>query len=159
MSNLEIIKKYTAGEATLEETNAALAGSGYHLDPGKNTLTEEEIRNTTIGTYPDMANGFGLLDTGTRTLDKVEVRGGKLVSADLGIMPGMVIIAGRTYNVKGNTLTEEPFDAEKPEKLPKTPDMSRRPDKAGDSEEQRTASGVFLVTYDADGYAVKATRK
>lgn len=41
MNYLESIKKYTSGEITLEEVNAALAGSGYHLDPGQNTLTEE----------------------------------------------------------------------------------------------------------------------
>ena len=31
----DIINKYTAGEATLEETNAALAepGAGIHLEP------------------------------------------------------------------------------------------------------------------------------
>lgn len=159
MSYLESIKKYTAGEITLEEVNAALTGSGYHLEPGQNTLTEEEIRNTTIGQYPEMANGFGLLDTGTGSFDKVEIAGGHLVNSDLGIMPGMVIIAGRTYNVKGNTLTEEPFDSEKPEKLPKTTDMGRRPDLAGQTVEQRTASGVLLVTYDELGYAVKSTRK
>ena len=47
----EIIGKYTSGEATLEETNQALkdAGSMVTLEPGKNELTEEEIRGTTIG--------------------------------------------------------------------------------------------------------------
>lgn len=159
MSNLENIKKYTAGEITLEEVNAALAGSGYHLDPGKNALTEEEIRATTIGTYPDMANGYGLLDTGTGTLDKVEVRGGKLVDTDLGIMPGMVIIAGRTYYVNGDTLTDEKPATPAAEHLPDTPDMSRRQDLAGKTVEQRTASGIFLVTYDELGYAVKSARK
>lgn len=159
MSNLESIKKYTAGEITLEEVNAALVGSGYHLEPGKNALTEDEIRETTIGTYPDMANGWGLLDTGTGSLDKVEVRNGKLVNSDLGIMPGMVIIAGRTYNVKGTTLTEEPFEDVEPSKALHKPDMSRRTDLAGQTVEQRTTAGVFMVTYDANGYAVKSARK
>ena len=67
MSINEILMKYTNGEADLEKTNQALkeAGAKYHLDPGKNALTEAEIRATTVGTYPDMANGWGLLDTGT----------------------------------------------------------------------------------------------
>lgn len=157
----EILQDYTSGKTPLEETNAALAAAeaGYHLDPGRNTLTEEEIRETTIGQYPDMANGYGLLDTGTGSLDKVEIRDGKLVNSNLGIMPGMVIIAGRTYNVKGNILTEEPFDDAEPVKVLDKPDMSRRIDFKGETKEQRTTSGVFLVTYDEDGYAVKATRK
>ncbi len=76
----EILQDYTGGKSGLEETNQALreAESGFSLKPGKNALTEEEIRATTIGYYPDMANGFGLLDTGTGTLDKVRVERGSL---------------------------------------------------------------------------------
>lgn len=159
MNATESIRKYTAGEMTLEEVNAALSGSGYHLDPGKNALTEDEILHTTIGTYPNQANGWGLLDTGTGTLDKVEVRGGKLVDTDLGIMPGKVIIAGRSYWVDGAELTDEKPESPAAEHLPDTPDMSRRQDRAGKTVEQRTASGVFLVTYDDLGYAVKSSRK
>ena len=42
--------------------------------------------------------------------------------------------------------------------LPKTPDMRRRKDLAGQVARQMTRSGPFDVTYDADGYAVKARR-
>ena len=42
--------------------------------------------------------------------------------------------------------------------LPKTPDMRRRKDLAGQVVRQMTRSGPFNVTYDADGYAVKASR-
>lgn len=42
--------------------------------------------------------------------------------------------------------------------LPKTPDMRRRKDLAGQVVRQMTRSGPFDVTYDADGYAVKASR-
>ena len=42
--------------------------------------------------------------------------------------------------------------------LPKTPDMHRRKDLAGQVVRQMTRSGPFDVTYDADGYAVKARR-
>ena len=157
----EILQDYTSGKTPVDETNAALAAAeaGYHLAPGRNTLTEEEIRKTTVGTYPDMANGWGLLDTGTGTLDKVEIRNGKLVDTDLGIMPGQVIIAGRQYWVDGADLTNEKPESPEAEHLPKTPDMSRRQDLAGKTVEQRTASGVFLVTYDELGYAVKSARK
>ena len=42
--------------------------------------------------------------------------------------------------------------------LPKTPDMSRRKDLAGQVVRQKTKTGVYDVTYDEDGYAVKAKR-
>ena len=42
--------------------------------------------------------------------------------------------------------------------LPKTPDMRRRKDLAGQVVRQMTRSGPFDATYDADGYAVKARR-
>lgn len=113
MSNTEkIIGKYTAGEAALEETNAALreTGCGFHLDPRRSALTEEEIRKTTTGAYPDMANGWGLLDTGTGSLEKVEVRGGKLAGGGIGRMYGVVYIAGRAYQVDDDTLADGKAD-------------------------------------------------
>ena len=157
----EILQDYTAGKTPLEETNAALteAKVGYHLDPDKNALTEEEIRNTTIGTYPNQANGWGLLNTGTGSLSKVEVRSGHLVNCNLGIMLGEVIIAGRKYYVDGDTLTDTKPATPAVEHVPDTPDMSRRKDLAGKTVEQKTASGIFLVTYDELGYAVKSARK
>ena len=42
--------------------------------------------------------------------------------------------------------------------LPKTADMRRRKDLAGQVVRQMTRSGPIDVTYDADGYAVKARR-
>lgn len=104
MTNIEILQKYTAGEMTLEQANAEL--SGIKLNPGKNILTEEEKRATTVGYYPDQANGWGLLDTGTGSLDKVEVRGGKLVNASQGEAFALCIIAGKSYEVKDYTLVE-----------------------------------------------------
>ena len=47
---------------------------------------------------------------------------------------------------------------EEAQPLPKTPDMRRRKDLAGQVVRQMTRSGPFDVTYDADGYAVKARR-
>lgn len=104
MTNIEILQKYTAGEMTLEQANAEL--SGIKLNPGKNILTEDEKRATTVGYYPDQANGWGLLDTGTGSLDKVEVRGGKLVNAAQGEAFALCIIAGKSYEVKDDTLVE-----------------------------------------------------
>lgn len=42
--------------------------------------------------------------------------------------------------------------------LPKTPDMHRRKDLAGQVVRQMTRSGLYDVTYNEDGYAVKASR-
>lgn len=103
----EIINKYTAGEATLEETNAALAelGAGIHLEPGKHELTAEEIAEAKAETAAT-ANGFGLLDTGTGTLDKVQVKDGQLVNCDCGEMYAMCMIAGKIFRVQGTELAE-----------------------------------------------------
>ena len=104
MSNLEIIKKYSAAELTLEEANAKL--KGIKLDPGKNVLTEEEKRATTIGCYADMANGWGLLDTGTGTFDKVTVTNGKLAYG-VGDTFALCFIGGKMCEVKDDTLVEQ----------------------------------------------------
>ena len=101
----EIIGKYTAGEKTLEETNAALKEAGvteFHLEH----LTEEEL-------------------AAKQEREDKE-----------GFIPA----------------TEEA------EVLPKTPDMRRRKDLAGQEVRQKTKTGVYNVTYDEDGYAVKAKR-
>nr|DAM00570.1 MAG TPA: hypothetical protein [Caudoviricetes sp.] len=104
----EIILKYTTGEANLEETNAALKkeDADLRLDPAKNTLTEEEKQATTVGYYPSQANGWGLLDTGTGSLDKVQAKAGHLVGCDCGEMYALYFIAGKTYRVRGTALTE-----------------------------------------------------
>lgn len=96
MNITEIIKAYTTGEKTLEQANAALAeaGSSLYLDPEKNTITEAE-RTTR-----------GLLDTGTGSLDKVEVKDGHLVNCDCGEMYALCIFNGKTYNVEGTALVE-----------------------------------------------------
>ena len=47
---------------------------------------------------------------------------------------------------------------EEAEVLPKTPDLRRRKELAGQGVRQKTKTGVYDVTYDEDGYAVKAKR-
>ena len=93
MKITEIIEKYTNGEVTLEDTNAALkeAGAGFHLDPERNVIREDE------------RDRFGLLDTGTGTLDKVEidVEAMTLKHDDVGEMKALCIFNGTTYQDKG----------------------------------------------------------
>jgi len=89
-----IIAKYTAGKATLEETNADLKqlGVDFRLDPKANAI------------QPDEVGLYGLLDTGTGTLNKVRVEGGKLVDTNCGEMPALCIFDGHVYAVVGDTL-------------------------------------------------------
>ena len=154
----EIIAKYTDGKATLEEANGALkeVNAGFHLDPLRNTFTGEELLKTKADTA-ETANGFGLLDSGTGTLDKVEVRNGELVNCDMGESYALVIIAGHTYQVKGNVLVQ-PEPAQETESIPARPDMRRRKDLAGQVVRQHTRTGDFDVTYTDAGYAVSAKK-
>ena len=76
----EIVRDYTTGEADLEATNAALseAGAGFSFRPGQNVITDEDRKQTVVGYYPEQASGYGLLDTGTGSMEKVRVAGGRL---------------------------------------------------------------------------------
>ena len=112
MNVIEIIKKFTTGELTAEEVNAELAAAGSGIcvcaDAEKdNFLTAEEIADTVVGELPSDANGYGLLDSGTGSLDKVRVVDGKLVDGDMGEAFAMVIIADKVYDVSGDTLVEK----------------------------------------------------
>lgn len=107
MKNItNIIRAYTIGEATLEDTNVALkeAGASVYLDPDKNVITDEERAATVIGNTPAEVNGWGLLDSGTSSYDKVRVENGRLMNCDMGESFAMVFIGGKTYEVKGTVL-------------------------------------------------------
>lgn len=162
----EILRDYTTGETDLEKTNAALkeAGAGFRFVPGQNEITEEDRRQTVVGYYPEQASGFGLLDTGTGSMEKVRVTNGKLDHAVNQVQPdgttnmtAYVIICGKIYEVLGDTLAE-PRETEPAPKVQKDVDWSRRPDLAGQTAEQTCRRGRFRVTYDEDGCAVKAKR-
>lgn len=104
----ETILDYTSGKTGLPETNEALkeAGSGLYLNPDRNKLTEEEKRATTIGYYPDQANGYGLMDHGVGAFEKVHVVNGKTVDVNMGAETAYVYIAVKKYELKGDTLVE-----------------------------------------------------
>lgn len=90
----EILAEYTAGESTEAEANAALkeAGSDLYIDEAKNAL------------QPGEEERFGLLDTGTGTLDKVEIDNYTLVNCDCGGMKALCYFNGDVYNVQGTRL-------------------------------------------------------
>lgn len=163
-----ILQQYTAGEKDLEATNAALkeAGAGYHLDPGRNEITEENRRETVVGYYPEQANGWGLLDTGTGSPDKVYVRRGWLDRSVNEILPGgrtsmtaYVIICGKVYEVFESKLEKIREAEEKTAPPPAKADLSRRTDLAGQMVDQKTKTGTYRVTYDTQGYAIRSVKK
>ena len=93
----EILNKYTAGEASVEETNTALKaiGSSLYIDPMRNVITPEE-----------MATGrFGYLDDGI-SMEKVEVdlETMEMVNCDVGEMKAFCFLGGKRYDVKGKKL-------------------------------------------------------
>lgn len=103
MNTIEkILRDYTEGTASLEDTNAKLLEAGFWgpLDPKRHEITDAE-RTT-----------HGLLDTGTGTLDKVRVVDGKRlehavnkVQADGSInMDATVYYNGVRYDVRGAEL-------------------------------------------------------
>ena len=97
MTGYEIIKKWENGELSVEEANAQLKGIGSYvfINPVKNVIPEGEEEK------------YGMLDTGTGSLDRVEIKDGKLVH-NIGSMFAMVKYMGKWYNVTdGETLVEK----------------------------------------------------
>ena len=96
MNVTEILRKYTTGEYDANQTNEALkeAGSDLYVNPGKNVI------------LPDERTTHGLLDTGTGSLDKVEIKDGHMVNCDCGEMPAFCYFNGKTYKVNGTELME-----------------------------------------------------
>ena len=88
----DTINAYTQGGITLEECNRRLRELGHPIqgNPDRSKLTPEMIER-----------GWGLLDTGTGTLDPVQVRGDELMDTDCGEMPAFVCLQGTWYEVKG----------------------------------------------------------
>lgn len=92
----EIIKAWEAGEKTLEEANAELKGTGIYINPKKNEIEE----GTGAIVFEDVSkiNGFAMLDTGTGSLDKIEIKDGKLVHS-MGDVFALVLIGDSMFEV------------------------------------------------------------
>lgn len=95
--------EYKNGKVTLEQLNEYLAPFGLGYDPEKNVIVDG-------GAVPcedvTKINGYGLLDTGTGTLDKVMIKDGKLVDS-IGNMPALVLVGDIYYKVvAGDTLVK-----------------------------------------------------
>ena len=81
------------------------------VHPGKNVLTDEDIRTTTVDYYPEQANGYGLLETGTGSMEKVHVTAGVLDYPINEVQPdgstnmlAYVYICGKRFEVFGDKL-------------------------------------------------------
>ena len=105
----ELLFDYTRGDKTLEETNQALKelGSTLRLDPSRNLFSAQELMETRVGETPDEANGWGILDHGVGSLEKVHVVTGRTVDVDMGQGTAYVYMAGKRYRLRGDVLTEE----------------------------------------------------
>ena len=100
----KILKQWENGEKTLEETNEALKGTGLYVDPDKQKIAEGE--GAVYCEDLSKINGYGLLDTGTGTLDKVKIKNGKLVDS-IGNMAALVLVGDVHYKVvDGDTLVK-----------------------------------------------------
>ena len=100
----KILKQWADGEKTTEETNKALKGTGIYVDPNKQKIAEGE--EAVYCEDLSQINGYGLLDTGTGTLDKVKIKNGKLVDS-IGNMAALVLVGDVHYKVvDGDTLVK-----------------------------------------------------
>lgn len=109
MMTLEnVLRKYTLGEASKDETNDALQelSSPLRLDPDRNVITPEELAETRVGETPDEANGYGLMDHGVGCLEKVCVVDGRTPDVDMDEEIAFVYIGGKCYRLRGDALTE-----------------------------------------------------
>ena len=104
----EVLYDYTRGEKTLEEANKALKelGCGLTLDPTRNLFSARELLETRAGETPDEANGWGILDHGVGSLEKVHVVNGRTVDVDMGQETAYVYMAGKRYRLRGDMLTQ-----------------------------------------------------
>ena len=110
MKNLEeILHHYTRGDKPLDETNQELKklDCGLQLDPTRNLFSARELLETRAGETPDETNGWGILDHGVGSLEKVHVVNGRTVDVDMGQETAYVYMAGKRYRLRGDVLTEE----------------------------------------------------
>ena len=97
------IEKATNDEerkAALAKANEALKGTGIQLDPEKNVIKPKEA--AVVCEDVSKINGFALLDTGTGTMDKVEIKNGKLVYS-VGDIVAFVVIGNALFEVMNGT--------------------------------------------------------
>ena len=112
MNNTEILNNYTNGTNTVQITNDLLTANkaGYIIDPDRNNITAEEAAAAvaSVENAKDLSeiSGYGLMDTGTGSKDKVSVLNGKVTNAT-GEQISIVFIGGHVFRAAYDVLTEE----------------------------------------------------
>ena len=98
----EVENATTAEErkAALDKANEALKSTGIYLDPEKNVIKPGEA--AVVCEDVSKINGFAMLDTGTGTMDKVEIKNGKLVYS-VGDTVAFVVIGDALFEVMNGT--------------------------------------------------------
>lgn len=93
----EILYNYVHGRLTADQANDELAQErlNIRINPNRCKLTDEQI-----------ADGWGLLDTGTGSLDPVQMRDGELLEMDCGDMSALFFHEDKMYLVHGKKLEE-----------------------------------------------------
>ena len=105
----EIILSYSKGEITVEEANKRLAECtvGLRLDPMKNAITGAEMAQTHSDGTPAGTSGYGFMEDGIVSPEKMHVTAGKL-DYDTGFdvkgnaPKATLYIAGYTFAVVGD---------------------------------------------------------
>ena len=102
----KILKQWVNGEKTLEETNEALKGTGFYVDPDNQKIAEGE--GAVYHEDLSKINGMIMVDDGI-TPFKAEVKDGKLVypiaeSREQNVLAMTVIDGVRLYIRDGKTL-------------------------------------------------------
>ena len=82
-------------------------GGSTELDERVEDAAARELLETRAGETPDEANGWGILDHGVGSLEKVHVVNGRTVDVDMGQETAYVYMAGKRYRLRGDVLTEE----------------------------------------------------
>lgn len=103
----EALLAYSAGKCDAVAVNAMLEsfGSSVRIVPDQNELTEENKRESSVGYYPEQANGYGLLDDGIN-MTKIKVVNGTTPTLDMGDGLAYVYMCGRKFKLNGNKLEE-----------------------------------------------------
>ena len=100
---------YSAGKCDTIAINAMLEGFGSNVRivPDQNELTEENKRESTVGYYPEQANGWGILDDGIG-LSKIKVVNGTTPTLDMGEGLAYVYMCGRRFKLNRTKLEDIP---------------------------------------------------
>lgn len=106
MNATEILMAYSEGTIGIADANRMLEENrcGIKLDPYKNVITASECMDTHASENPAECTGYGFMNHGIGTPEKMYVKNGKF-EYDTGFGHGAsatFYIGGKTFNVVGD---------------------------------------------------------